>query len=125
ISDSDLIQWLWPPLIQAELDKLRDRFNNHVVRKDSSKKNPSGVAPNVAMALPEKHGGENCLQQVDTSILPGLIEVIQEGEDVLAFCTPEYSARAQVVFDSLGIQEITFLNIWSIFSAMLPLMSTH
>ncbi|KAG6882477.1 hypothetical protein C0993_010407 [Termitomyces sp. T159_Od127] len=87
ISDSDLIQWLWPPLIQAELDKLRDRFNNHVVRKDSSKKNPSGVAPNVAMALPEKHGGENCLQQVDTSILPGLIEVIQKGEDVLAFCS--------------------------------------
>ncbi|KAG6885107.1 hypothetical protein C0992_005461 [Termitomyces sp. T32_za158] len=118
----NLVQWLWPPLIQKELDKLRDRFNNHVVRKDANKKNPSGVAPNVAMALPAKYGGENCLQVVDTSIIPGLIEAIREEEDVLAFCTPEYSVQAQAVFESLGIEEITFLNVWSIFSAMLPLM---
>ncbi|KAG6872116.1 hypothetical protein C0995_012856 [Termitomyces sp. Mi166 len=120
---SDLVQWLWPPLIQAELNKLKDCFNNHVMRKDTNKKNPSGVAPNVVIALPEKYGGENCLQEVDTSISPELIEAIQEEEeDVLEFCTLEYSAKAQAAFDSLRIEALTFLNVWSVFLTMLPLM---
>lgn len=35
---SELVQWIWPELIQQELDELKDRFNNHVSRKNRKKR---------------------------------------------------------------------------------------
>jgi hypothetical protein len=46
---------------------LKDRFNNHVVRKD--KKKLSSVAPNVAMVLPNVYGAENWLQPVNSDLI--------------------------------------------------------
>lgn len=114
------MQWLWPKLIQLELDKLCDHFNNHRVCKDCNKKNPSGVAPNVAIALPHKYNGVNCLQSVDVSLVQKLKEELG-GEDIIRFTTVEYAAHAQVVFDSLNT-ELTLQNIWVVFHAMMQLM---
>ena len=36
------------------------------------KKNPSGVVPNVAIAMPEEYGGKNCLQHVDIDTISKL-----------------------------------------------------
>ena len=111
------MQRLWPKLIQLELDKLCDHFNNHRVCKDCNKKNPSGVAPNVAIALPHKYNGVNCLQSVDVSLVQKLKEELG-GEDIIRFTTVEYAAHAQVVFDSLNT-ELTLQNVWVVFHAMM------
>ncbi|KAH9997198.1 hypothetical protein BJV77DRAFT_1059059 [Russula vinacea] len=122
-SNSDhynLAQWLWSTLIQAELDKLRHHFNNHVTRKDRRKQLPSGCSPHTAMMLYSRYGGENCLQTVDTKVIDVLIAELDD--DVLHFVTPAYAERAQSVYDNLHIGELTLQNVWVVFSKMLSRM---
>ncbi|KIJ33865.1 hypothetical protein M422DRAFT_264157 [Sphaerobolus stellatus SS14] len=52
---------LWSILIQKEITTWKDRFNSHKPQCDRQKFNQSGVQLDVAFALPEKHGGINCL----------------------------------------------------------------
>lgn len=98
-----------------------ERSNNHKVRNNNSKMNPSGVSPNVCYALPQKYGGQNCLQTVDVQMIRGLMEDIG-GEELLQFVSPEYAVRAQEVYDHLNIEKLSFDNIWFVFSAMLSNM---
>jgi len=119
---SELVQWLWPTLIQQELNELRERLNNHVVRFDKEKKMPSGTSPAIAYQLHEEFGGENCLQAVDVTVVQELMKDLG-GEELIQFVPPEYAARARVVFASLEIGKLSFSNIWEVFRAMLPLMS--
>ena len=118
----DLVQWLWPTLIQQELDELKARFNCHKIRYDSAKQLPSGVSPDVAYALYEEYGAQNCLQPVDPDVVQSLMDEIR-GEDVIQFVSTAYAARAQEIFDSLNVPKITFENVWEIFQKMLPYVS--
>ncbi|KAI0367996.1 hypothetical protein BV20DRAFT_949050 [Pilatotrama ljubarskyi] len=117
----NLCRWLWPKLIQQELDKLRDSLNNHKPRRDKSKLNPTGVAPNVAYALCHEYGAQRCLQPVDRELIAQLMEDLG-GEELIRFVSAEYSTRAANVYEKLGIQELTFENVWDVFSSMLPHM---
>jgi hypothetical protein len=108
-------------LIQQELDALRERLNNHVVRHNKDKKLPSGVSPNVAFALHEEYGGTWCLQPVDREVIRGLKAALG-GEDTIRFVSIEYATRAQSVYDSLGVASLTLQNVWEIFRGMLPHM---
>ncbi|KAF8572883.1 hypothetical protein K439DRAFT_1377147, partial [Ramaria rubella] len=116
----ELVQWLWPMIIQAELDWLHDHFNNHHVHKDCSKKNPSGVSPNVPMALPCKYDGQNCLQMVDVSLICQLKEELG-GEDLIRFVSIEFAQGAQAVFDTLHLTP-SLDNVWAIFQGMRCIM---
>jgi hypothetical protein len=116
-----LVQWLWPKLIQQELDQLRCRFNNHIVRKDRAKYHPSGISPKVAMALHADYGGEQCLQPVPQETVKEMMSQLG-GETLLEFVTQEYATRAQQAYDSLKITNLSLTNVWYVFEAMLPLM---
>ncbi|KAF8486785.1 hypothetical protein DFH94DRAFT_796573 [Russula ochroleuca] len=107
----ELAQWLWPTLIQQELDELKDRMNCHTTRYDRNKKIPSGVSPDVAVSLCTEYAGENCLQPVNVDVVQQLMDDI--GDDVLRFVPAEYADRAQEVFASLGV-----------FNKMIPHLST-
>lgn len=121
-SQSELVQWLWSTVIQKELDELKTRFNNHVVWLDHSKLIPSGVAPSVAYSLYEQHGGEDCLETVDRVVIRRLMDELG-GEDLIRFVTAAYAEKAQSVFDTLGVKDLTLQNVWHVFKAMLPLVS--
>jgi len=82
---------------------------------------PSGEAPNVIYALPEKYGGENRLLAVPKEVVAELMEAVG-GKSLIEFVTPEYEAEAWAIFRELGHDEITYTNIWDIFHAMLPKM---
>ncbi|KAI6124718.1 hypothetical protein EDD16DRAFT_1691098 [Pisolithus croceorrhizus] len=116
----ELVQWLWPTFIQHELDQLKEHFNNHPTHFDAAKKLPSGVSPNVAIALAAEYGGESQLIAIDCAVVHHLMEEIG-GESLIEFVDREFTAHAQVVFDSLGM-EITPHNIWQVFTKMLPLV---
>jgi hypothetical protein len=116
-----LVQWVWPTLIQAELDALKDRFNNHRVRKDRGKFLPSGVTPNIAFALYQKYRGEYGLQAADRDIIAKLMEDLG-GDELIRFVSLEYAAKAQRVYDSLNLPKLSLTNVWDIFQAMLPHM---
>ena len=116
---SELHQWLWPKLIQSELDSLRYQFNNHKTRFDRHKILPSNVSPNVAVALCEQWGGENCLQPVERAVVREMMQVI--GDNSVRFVTPEFAARAEAVYAFLGCPELTPATAWSVYWKMLPL----
>ncbi|KAG2340669.1 hypothetical protein BDR05DRAFT_950211 [Suillus weaverae] len=118
---SDLVQWLWPQLIQQELDKLKHWLNTHTVQFNRNKILPSGVSSNVAMALHKDYGAEDCLQPVDCDVVKNLMVEIG-GKVLVHFIDMEYRPHAQLIFDNLGFKDLTFQNVWPIFSAMLPLM---
>jgi hypothetical protein len=122
IFGSELVQWLWPTLIQQELDKLRDHLNCHATYFDPSKKIPSGVLPDVTVSLCTEYRGENCLQSVDTTVVQNLMEELR-GEDLIHFVSIEYADCAQGIFNNLGISKLTFKNVWEVFSTMLPHLS--
>ncbi|KAG1802206.1 uncharacterized protein HD556DRAFT_1429779 [Suillus plorans] len=103
-------QMVWPKLIQQELNQLQEQFNNHRVRKDSSKKLPSDVSPNVAFVLHDKYQAENCLQAVDHEVVRQLMESIG-GEDLICFVSVEYENHAQTIFINLGFKELSFHNV--------------
>ena len=116
------MQWLWSTVIQKELNELKDRFNNHIVRRDRSKLIPSGVATNVVFSLHEQYSGEDCLQPVDPGIIRRLMEELG-GEELIQFVSPAYASKAQAVFNTLHIQNLALQNVWHVFQAMLPLMT--
>ncbi|KAM6499101.1 hypothetical protein JOM56_004609 [Amanita muscaria] len=118
-----LCQWLWPRLLQKELDKFMEFQNGCMMRKDKEKPGSSGMSRNQAFSLPEMWGGRDCLLGLTDKNL----SVIQElkawlgGDKLVSFSKPEFSARAQEAYNSLAIVDLTFENVWGVFTAMLPL----
>ena len=72
-------------------------------------------------SLPHLYGGENCLQPVDHDFTKKLMDDIG-GENIVQFVSVEYATRAEATFQVLGYGHLTFLNIWEIFTHMVPLM---
>ncbi|KIJ41027.1 hypothetical protein M422DRAFT_172686 [Sphaerobolus stellatus SS14] len=118
----DLATWLWSTLIQEKLDELKEEFNTHKICYDSKKVLPSGVSPNVAMALYEDWPHvEYCLQPVDVNLIRKLKELIG-GKDLVRFVSEGFATHCEGIFENLGFSEITFQNVWNVFSQMLPLL---
>ncbi|KAJ7776796.1 hypothetical protein DFH07DRAFT_951416 [Mycena maculata] len=117
----ELSQWLWPRFIQAGLDEYAAFRNSVKMRKESDKPGPSAMSCNTAFSLPEKWGGRNCLLPVDVDVIAQMKRDMS-GDALIAFSTPEFAARAQIVYDSLHIQKLTEENIWHVFLAMLPVV---
>ena len=116
-----LALWLWPPLMQQELDDLRDRLNSRRMRKDKNKLTPSGCSPNEAYDLYEDYNGVHCLQPVDTAVVQQIMDDIErERNPVIDWGVPEeFAAHAQEVYDSLDISNLTMKNVWIVFKHML------
>ncbi|KAJ7084796.1 hypothetical protein B0H15DRAFT_381633 [Mycena belliarum] len=119
-----LCNWLWPKLIQQDLDKWTALRNGIPIRKQKDKAGPSGVramSRNEAFTMLDSWGGVNCLQKVDLDVIRQMKEDMG-GDELIAFSTTEFSARAQEAFDSLGPIKLSQANVWDVFTAMLPLV---
>lgn len=119
--DSELCQWLWPKLLQKITNGFMESQNAYRSRKDSKKAGPSWMSQNVAFSLPNTWGGRNCLLPVDHIVIKQIKEEMG-GDDILAFVDREFSARAVTAYDSLGIADLNFNNVWDIFTAMLEIL---
>lgn len=116
-----LALWLWPPLMQKELDRFRNSTNLRRVRKQKAKALPSGVSPHIAYTLPEKYNGVDCLQPVDTDLVDAILADMQPEKEALTDwgIPEEFDRRAQEIFDTLPVREVTMQTVWITFSAML------
>ncbi|KAG6866887.1 hypothetical protein C0993_007386 [Termitomyces sp. T159_Od127] len=121
----ELCQWLWSKLIQRELDALADITNGRYMRANKHKAGPQGMTRLEAYHNPESWGGRNYLLPIkDMDTIRQMKEELG-GEALIAFSTPEFSRRAQLAFDSLGmVGKITFMNVWTVFTAMLDVLPT-
>lgn len=113
--------WLWPPVMQVELDKFRKYQNNHRMRKQKEKILPSGVSPGFAYSCPSRWGGRNCLQPVDVQIIDKVLaDLDPEMKKHTDWGVPEeLASAARDIFDKSGIKEVTMRNIWVVFGYIL------
>ena|ERR1700753_90945 len=113
--------WLWPPLLQKELDDFCVLANNRRMRKQKEKLLPSGVTPNKAYSLPEDFGGTDCLQPVDLGIIQEILDDMRPEHEVLTDwgVSPEFAERAEAILRRLKIKEVTLTTVWVIFASIL------
>ena len=114
--------WLWPPIMQQELDKFCESANSRKVRKQFEKALPSGVSPNAAYGFPERYGGTNCLQTVDMRIVDKILADLWAAKDKATdWGVPkEFAARAAAVYKRIRVRELNMQTVWLVFQAMLP-----
>ena len=74
--------------------------------------------------MPESHTLENKLLLFNDDQLKIVSEIKHAmGRDALLnFVSHEYSIQFEVVYDSLGVAELTMHNAWHIFEVLLPLL---
>lgn len=116
-----LAMWLWPPVLQKELDRFYHFANNRRIRKQRDTMLPSGVAPMFSYLFPERFGAHDCLQPVDLQVVEEIIGELEEEKERLSdWGVPEeFKGRANVALEMTGIDEVTITNIWAVFAAML------
>lgn len=119
--------WLWPNLMQRELDKFCHFANNRRVRKQLDKSLPSGTTPNFAYKFPGQYGGHDCLQPVDVAVINEMLEDLEEEKRVLSDwgVDPEFAELAEAACAELHIhvEKLTMETIWLSFSAILSIVS--
>ncbi|KAF7359598.1 hypothetical protein MVEN_00683600 [Mycena venus] len=118
----DLFNWIFPPLVQAELDEFRTYWNQHQVRSQPNKNMPSGHVPADVLEHPELFGGINCFIKVPKETLADLrvflTEEVGPRSEHLQWVDDEFAAIAEAVYESIGSPHITLANSWEIFRKM-------
>jgi hypothetical protein len=79
------------------------------------------MSRNEAFSLPESWGGRNCLLSIDVEVIRE-IKAAMGGDAILEFTSSEFSERARATYDSLAISELTFQNVWVVFTDMYHLL---
>ena len=47
------------------------------------------------------------------------------GDDILSFVDRDFAAQAEIAYDSLGVADLNFNNVWDIFSKMLNILAAQ
>ena len=116
---SQLLQWLWPKLLQQDLDQFMEFWNGVRMQKDKNKAGPSGCSRNDAFSLYTKWGGIDCLLPVDVDVVRAMKEFMG-GDDLLSFVPLPFAECAEAAY-ILGI-DVTMSNVWLIFNQLMPIL---
>lgn len=125
-----LAAWLFPKLIQKELDCFRKATNSHRPRKQKGKILPPSAAPDFAYNDPHHWGGRNCLLQVDQEAVSNLLEALRPEFELLTdwgICEipAEIAKKAAAALDHFPAQPVNGLSVttaWFAFSSLLPII---
>jgi hypothetical protein len=75
------------------------------------------MSRNQAYSLPEKWGGRDYLMPIDFQVVR--YQTSYGGDSIfLEFTSAEYSEKAQGVYDTLELEELSFLIVWDVYNAM-------
>ncbi|KAL0949272.1 hypothetical protein HGRIS_009350 [Hohenbuehelia grisea] len=118
----NLFNWIFPPLIQRELDEFCSWWNHHQIRVQPEKDMPSGHVPLDALEHPTQLGGINCLIPVPSEVLQELRAILTEEvgsrESFLTWVSNEFLCIAEAAHVALGLPSITLDNAWFTFRQM-------
>ena len=78
----------------------------------------------MAFSLYKKYNGINCLQLIPAEQLQLIRDLKRDigGEKKIEFVPPVFAERCKEAFASLGITELTFNNVWTVFEDLLPMV---
>ncbi|KAG6836326.1 hypothetical protein H0H93_009076 [Arthromyces matolae] len=115
----NLFKWLWPQILQRELNKFTEYWNNHRIRYQADKPNVSGVSPRQAFTCPNAYNGEDCKIEVDQQVIDALRrEIPVPRKEAMRWVSDEFAEVAQAAYEHLGSPEMSPQAGWAIFSAM-------
>ncbi|KAJ3742547.1 hypothetical protein DFH05DRAFT_1536392 [Lentinula detonsa] len=117
----DLFNWLWPQIIQKELDIFTAYWNNHRIRYQAEKPNASGTTPSNAFALPKSVSAqaEQCGIVIDKFVVDALRkEIPVSREEAMRYVSDEFCERAKAIYRQIGSPQLKAAVGWSIFTAM-------
>jgi len=119
--------WLWPTVLQGELDRFVEFANNRRMRKQKEKLLPSGVLASYAYTFPDQFGGEDCLIPVETAVVKEILDDMeQEKEALMDWGVPEeFAAEAEKALKAAKLGPVTVKNVWNVFSVLLVRMKIH
>ncbi|KAJ7816203.1 hypothetical protein B0H14DRAFT_2281431, partial [Mycena olivaceomarginata] len=118
-----LFNWLWPPIIQCELDNFTDLWNSHVIRRQRDKSMPSRVSPNELHAHPEYYGGRCFAIPVPKDAIIAMCGNIRlTWNAALDWVPQEFNMIATQGYESLGSPVCSPETAWDIFSRMASVM---
>jgi len=121
-----IINWLLPPVIQKELDKLRELTNNARLQGHPDKSLPEGATPDIAYVPSGNPGRPNCMQTADTEVVDELLNDLEAGGVVLTDweVPAEVSRRAHEIMALLNVslEQVDMSNVWLIFAAIIGVL---
>jgi hypothetical protein len=120
---SDLFNWLWPKILQIQLDSFVEYWNNHRIRSQPKKANMSGHTPRHAFTVSDSLGAPDCCIEVDREVLEVLRSQIPVSrEESMRWVNKEFDIVASTAYRDLGEPELVLLSGWTIFSQLVPLI---
>jgi hypothetical protein len=119
---SKIFNWLWPPLVQEQLDKFREYWNNHQISKQKHKTLPTGTSPRHMWLVPESvcATSRNCSVHVNMHTvhqLRGDLGGAEGCKRAFQFVDTEFEALAE-----LNYPDITLSSVWDVFVAVNDLL---
>ncbi|KAJ7196537.1 hypothetical protein GGX14DRAFT_376004 [Mycena pura] len=118
-----LFNWIWPPIVQGELDHFTERWNSHVIRRQRNKLMPSGVSANELYAHPEYYGGRCFAIPVPQAAVDTFRASIRTSrEAALNWVPAEFDLLAGQVYKLLGSPICSAESAWDLFSKMASVM---
>ncbi|KAE9391118.1 hypothetical protein BT96DRAFT_832510, partial [Gymnopus androsaceus JB14] len=121
----DLFNWLWPKILQNELNSFTEYWNNHHIRFQAEKPNASGTSPRNAFTLPKSCSlqAQECQIDVDQFVVDALrAEIPVSHEEAMKFVSDEFDAKVEGVYKHIGSPELKAVVGWSTFTTMLALL---
>ncbi|KAF8190743.1 hypothetical protein K438DRAFT_1763184 [Mycena galopus ATCC 62051] len=111
----ELFQWLWPKIVQIDLDEFVDYFNNKKTRKQRGRILPSGVAPMSYLTCPA------IMDWKISQFL--LLKRLLTSFEAYRWVSDEFDALASEGYIQLGCPKLEALSGWAIFNAMAPIQT--
>ncbi|KAJ7149797.1 hypothetical protein C8R43DRAFT_1096870 [Mycena crocata] len=118
-----LFNWIWPPIVQGELDHFTELWNSHVIRRQRNKSMPSGFSPNELYAHPEHFGGRCFAIPVPKDAITALRGTIRlTRKAALQWVPEEFDTIAEQVYELIGSPPCSAETAWDLFSKMAAAM---
>lgn len=110
---SHLFNWIWPPIVQGELDYFTRLWNMHRIRSQNTKNMPSGATPTELYTSPHLYCGRRFSIPIPPDATHGLRSTIATSyEDALAWVPREFDELATEAYTQLDSPLLSTESAW-------------
>jgi len=110
---------LWPRILQIQLDRFVEYWNNHKIRSQKDKPNMSGSTPRHAFTVPAAPAQESGIA-IDQVVIDMLCaQILVSHAKVMCWVDDSFDIVARVAYDSIGSPPLDNVQSgWDVFSSM-------
>lgn len=120
VTHVNLFKWLWPKILQRQLDAFVEYWNNHRIRSQPNKPNISGTTPRHAFTCPGSLGGQDCRIPVEKATVDALrAEIPVSHVDAMRWVDDCFAEQAQNTYERIGSPLLVPACGWSVFRRIL------